>query len=145
MLGFWVNAKLTRKQNINKHLLKTKTMAKRTGPTSTETRKLIADLKKLSTKEKVELWRRLANDLLKSTRQRREANIYKINESTRDGEIAVVPGKVLSEGELSKKITVAAFKFSDKAKEKINKIGKAISLQQLIKDNPKGKKCRIIG
>ena len=120
-------------------------MTVRTGPTSTATKKLIVDLKRLSTKEKVNLWRRLADDLLKSTRQRREANIYKINECTRDGEIAVVPGKVLSEGELNKKITVAAFKFSEKAKQKINKIGKVISLQQLIKDNPKGKKCRIIG
>lgn len=120
-------------------------MVKRTGPTSTVTRKLIADLKKLATKEKVNLWKRLAFDLEKSTRQRREANIFKIDKCTREGETAVVPGKVLSEGELNKKITIAAFKFSDKAKEKINKSGKAISLQQLMKENPKGKKCRIVG
>ncbi|MBI2148416.1 50S ribosomal protein L18e [Candidatus Woesearchaeota archaeon] len=120
-------------------------MAKRTGPTSLVLKKLIADLKSLSTKEKVKLWRRLAEDLSKSTRQRRKVNLYKIEKYTRDGEIAVVPGKVLSEGEINKKLTVAAFKFSDKAREKINKTGKAISIQQLMKENPKGKKVRILG
>ena len=117
----------------------------RTGPTNPITKKLIADLRSLSTKEKVKLWSRLADDLSKSTRQRREVNLYRINDNVKDNEIVVVPGKVLSEGNLDKKITVAAFNFSSQAKEKINKIGKAISLQQLIKDNPKGKNIRIIG
>ena len=31
------------------------------------------------------------------------------------------------------------------SEEKINKIGKAIKLQDLMKENPKGKKVRIIG
>ncbi len=120
-------------------------MAKRTGPTNLVLRKLIADLKSLSTKEKVKLWRTLANYLESSTRQRREVNVYKINKYTKEGETALVPGKVLSEGELTKKVTVAAYRFSDKAKNKINKVGKAITIHQLIKDNPKGKKVRILG
>ena len=120
-------------------------MAKRTGPTNLALRKLIADLKSLSTKEKVKVWRTLANYLGASTRLRREVNIHKINKNIKDGEVAVIPGKVLSEGELTKKVTVAAFRFSEKAKQKINKVGKAISLQQLMKENPKGKKVRIFG
>lgn len=120
-------------------------MAKRTGPTNLVLKKLIADLRTLSNKEKVSLWTRIADDLNKSTRQRRNVNIYRINKNTKEGETALVPGKVLSEGELTKKTTVAAFRFSDSAKNKINKIGKAISLQQLMKDNPKGNKVRIIG
>ncbi len=119
-------------------------MAKRTGPTNPQLKKLIADLRSLSTKEKVSLWGRLADDLSRTTRQRREVNLYRIN-NAKEGETAVVPGKVLSKGDLNKKTTVAAFRFSEKAKEKINKTGKAISLQQLMKENPKGKKCRIIG
>lgn len=117
-------------------------MAKRTGPTNPQLKKLIADLRSLSTKEKVNLWKRLADDLSRSSRQRREANLYRINKYTKEGETAVVPGKVLSKGELNKKITVAAFRFSEKAKEKISK---AVSLQQLMKENPKAKNCRIIG
>jgi len=120
-------------------------MAKRTGPTSLALKKLIADLKSLSTKEKVNIWRTVANYLEDSSRRRREVNVYKINSVVREGEIALVPGKVLSEGELTKKTTVAAFKFSDLAKAKINKIGKAITIQQLMKDNPKGKRVRILG
>ena len=117
----------------------------RTGPTNLITKKLIADLRSLSTKEKINVWRRLANDLAKATRQRREVNLYRINDNIKDGEIAAVPGRVLSEGNFNKKVTVAAFNFSNKAKEKINKTGKAVSIQQLMKDNPKGKKVRIIG
>lgn len=120
-------------------------MAKRTGPTSVVTKKLIADLKSLTTKEKVAVWRTLANYLETSTRQRREVNLYKIDRYARDGEIVVVPGKVLSEGEFTKKVTVAAFKISESAKEKISKTGKVVSIQQLMKDNPKGKKVRILG
>ncbi len=59
-------------------------MAKRTGPTSISSKKLIADLKSLSTKEKVNVWRALAKYLEISTRQRREVNLYKIDTYARD-------------------------------------------------------------
>ena len=72
-------------------------------------------------------------------------NIYKIDQHTRDGEIALVPGKVLSMGALTKKLTVAAFQFSQEAREKINGVGKAITIQELVKENPAGKNVRIIG
>ena len=120
-------------------------MVVKSGPTNLGLKKLIADLRSLSTKEKVGLWKRLANELSKSTRSRREVNLYTINETIRDGEIAVVPGKVLANGEFTKKVTVAAFRFSAKAKESINNVGKTITIQQLMKDNPKGKKVRILG
>ena len=102
---------------------------------------LILNLKKT----KAKIWLRVASDLEKPTRIRREVNLYKINKSTRDGETAVVPGKVLAIGNLEKPITVAAFRFSADAKEKINKKGKAISIAELLKSNPKGSKVRIIG
>ncbi len=120
-------------------------MSKRTGPTTLELRNLIFELKKLASKQKIKLWKRIAEDLEKPTRIRREVNLYKINKYTRKDEIALVPGKVLSMGNLDKKITIAAYKFSKQAEEKINKIGKAISIKELIKENPKGRKIRIIG
>jgi len=120
-------------------------MAKRTGPTNLYLKNLILELKRLSSQKNIKLWKRIAKDLSKSTRQRREVNIYKINKYCRDNEIAIVPGKVLSMGELDKKLTIAAWNFSSKAKEKINKKGKAISIQELMKTNPEGKKVRIIG
>lgn len=58
----------------------------------------------------------------------------------------MIPGKVLSSGSLTKKITVAAWAFSEKAKEKIQKAGgECISIEELIKRNPKGSNIRIIG
>ncbi len=120
-------------------------MAKVTGPSSSELKRLIIDLRKLSTKEGVNLWKRIANDLSRPRRIRREVNIGSIDKHIRDGEIAIVPGKVLSEGDMNNKTTVAAYRFSEEAKNKINKNGKAIHIRELMKDNPKGKKVRIIG
>lgn len=106
---------------------------------------LIIELRKLGVKEKSNLWKRLASDLSRSTRQRREVNVEKINQYAREGETVVVPGKVLAEGEAGKKLTVAAWAFSEAAKAKISKKGKAMTIAQLMKENPKGKKVRILG
>ena len=64
---------------------------------------------------------------------------------TKEGDIVLVPGKVLSMGELNKNVTVAGWRFSKSAEEKINRKGKAITIQELMKQNPEGKKVRIIG
>ena len=117
-------------------------MVKRTGTQLKSLKELIIDLKKTD----VAIWKRIAKDLEKPTRIRREANLYKIDKFARKDESVVVPGKVLSIGEISKPITIAAFRFSDEAKRKISdKKGKAISIAELLKTNPKGSKVRIIG
>ncbi|HEC86656.1 MAG TPA: 50S ribosomal protein L18e, partial [Thermoplasmatales archaeon] len=73
-------------------------------------------------------------------------NISKIDRYIKDDEIALVPGKVLSAGNMSKKVIVAAWSFSEKAREKILKAGgKCISIEELVKTNPKGKNVRILG
>lgn len=105
---------------------------------------LIKDLKHLAIKEKVPLWNRIAEELGKSTRSRREASVGKIDKHAREGEIAIVPGKVLSDGEMTKKIFVAAFNFSERARMKINRHGKAMSIRELMKQGAKGKRVRII-
>ena len=113
--------------------------------TNIQLRKLIASLKKLSNAENVKVWDALAKDLSKPTRIRRHVNLTRLNAYVKDGETVVVPGKVLGTGGLSKELTVAAWRFSDSAFEKINKAGKAISIEELMKKNPKGSKVRIIG
>lgn len=118
---------------------------KRTGPTNPYLMDLINELKDLSRKQNVQIWNRIAEDLEKPTRKRRAVNIYRIDKYTKNDETAVVPGKVLSIGNLNKKIKVAAFQFSNQAKEKINLVGKAITIKELIKENPQGRKVRIIG
>ena len=121
-------------------------MVKRIGPQNLELKNLIEDLKILGNKEDVRLWKRIADDLERPTNARRKVNLYKIDKHTREGETALVPGKVLSLGNLTKKRTIAAYQFSDNALIKINESkGKAISIKELMKENPKGKKVRIIG
>ena len=106
---------------------------------------LVNELKKKSLDEKVKIWKRIASDLEKPTRQRRIVNLSNVNANTKDNEIVIVPGKVLGSGELDHKITVAAFAFSESALEKINKMGKTMTIKQLMETNPKGSKVRIIG
>ena len=120
-------------------------MVKRTGPSNQNLKKLIQELKEKSLAEGVKLWKRIAHDLEKPSRQRRTVNIYKIDQFAKDGETIIVPGKILSVGQLTKKLNVAAYNFSKEAEQKINKTGKLITIQQLVKDNPKGKKVRILG
>ncbi|MDO8556179.1 MAG: 50S ribosomal protein L18e [Nanoarchaeota archaeon] len=113
-----------------------------TGPSNTVTKQLIIQLQQLGRKQKVPLWHRIAEELSRPTRQRREVNVHAINACIQDGEIALVPGKVLGDGELTKKVKVAAFKFSSAAEAKIKD---RLSIQELMQQNPKGKNVRIVG
>ncbi|MFH1506117.1 MAG: 50S ribosomal protein L18e [archaeon] len=106
---------------------------------------LVKELKKLSIEQKVNFWKRIAKDLEKPTRQRRTVNVWKIDKYAKDNETVIVPGKVLGTGELNKKVNVAAFNFSDEAVSKISKNGKTLSIEELMKSNPKGKGVRILG
>ena len=106
---------------------------------------LIAQLKKASIDNKVNLWKRVALDLEKPTRSRRIINIYKLSKYSKENDFVVVPGKVLGEGELNHKLNVAAYNFSDEALKKIQGKGKAMTLLELVKTNPKGKNVKILG
>ena len=118
---------------------------KRTGPTNQQLRKLVDDLRDLASKDNTKIWTRIANDLEKSTRNRRVVNLSRINRFVKENESIIVPGKVLGSGILDHKVTVAAFNFSKSAVEKINKNGSCLSIKELIEKNPTGKGIRIIG
>ena len=106
---------------------------------------LIETLKEKSRANNAPAWKRLAKELEKPARQRRSVNLYKVAKYCRDGEIAVVPGKLLGVGELDKPVTIAAFSFSKEAKSKVAKQGKALSIAELLEKHPKAEKVRIIG
>ena len=121
-------------------------MSKRTGPTNIVLQSLIQELKKRSKEQSVNLWKRVAIDLEKPTRQRRVVNLSSISRYTKEDEVIVVPGKVLGAGSLEHKLTISAFQFSNGAKEKIEKVGaKIVPLLELSKENPTGKGIRIVG
>lgn len=121
-------------------------MVKRTGPTNQYLVETIDLLRKKSINTKEKIWKRIAKDLEKPTRSRRAVNLSKINMATKENELVVVPGKVLGSGELKHPLTIAAWNFSDGALEKMKQArAKAIYINELMNDNAKGKRIRIIG
>jgi large subunit ribosomal protein L18e len=119
---------------------------KRTGPTNQHAQELIASLRKESATQKAGLWSRIAQDLEMPTRKRRVVNLSRLNRFTKANETIIVPGKVLGSGMLEHSIVVAAFSFSQGAKERIEQAkGKCLTIPELLRQNPKGKDIRIIG
>ena len=113
------------------------------GPTNQHTKQLIIELEQLAVSKKAPIWKKCAYILSKPTRQRPEVNLYKISASK--AKVVVVPGTVMSIGQLESAVTVAAFKFTSQAKEKIqNAKGKAITISELAKANPTGKDIVIL-
>ncbi len=106
---------------------------------------LIKFLKKVSREHKAKIWRTIAEYLERPRSQKVEVNLSKINRYTSDGDVVVVPGKVLGAGVLEHKITIAAFAYSEQARRKIIESGsRAITIEELVSENPKGSGVKII-
>ena len=121
-------------------------MAKKNSKTNPALINLIQDLKKQSNINDVMIWKDIAIRLEKPLRNWPEVNLDRIDKYINKNETALVPGKVLSTGNLTKKVSIAAWSFSEKSEEKIKKAGgKTMSIEELLKSNPKGKDIRILG
>jgi large subunit ribosomal protein L18e len=119
---------------------------KKLKTTNPELKELIIFLKKQSRENKANIWRTIAERLAKSRRTRVAVNLSRINRYTQKSETVAVPGKVLGSGEIEHPVTIAAFAFSEKAKEKIIAAkGKCLSFSDLIKKKPTGSDVKIIG
>ena len=102
-------------------------------------------VKTLIASKKNDKWLVVASIASYPRRSRVEVNLDKLNEDADDKKMNVVPGKVLSQGTLTKKVNVCALAFSEKAKEKIlNAGGKVSLLADEIKSNPEAKDINII-
>ena len=112
-----------------------------TGPQDINVRRLIRELENT----KIKIWRVIADTLKKARRKRVEANIGRINRVTKDGDVIVVPGKVLGAGNLERKITIGALTWSEKAEKIVNDAGSSlITLDKMIEKYPNGSNVRII-
>jgi large subunit ribosomal protein L18e len=88
---------------------------------------------------------RVAELLSRPARRRPEVNLSKINRHASDGDIVLVPGKVLGSGRLNKKVTVAAFTFSAGAAEKIASAGgRILTLRDAVSEVQDYSKVKII-
>lgn len=90
-------------------------------------------------------WQKIAGILTNSTRKNMYFNLNEISNQIKDEKIVLIPGKVLSQGEINKKIKIIALNFSEKAKEKLLKSSCEVSdILNEIKSNPDFKDIKIL-
>ena len=95
--------------------------------------------------KKSENWFEVAKIISSPRRKRIVMNLDEINKVAKEGEHILVPGKVLSKGNVDKKIKIIASDISEVAKEKLEKA--KISYTNMldeIKNNPEAKGLRIL-
>jgi large subunit ribosomal protein L18e len=90
-------------------------------------------------------WIRVAEILSGPRKNRTNLNLEELNKKVEKEKSVVIPGKILSQGELDKKIKVVALSFSEKAKEKLNKAGsETLTILEEIKKNSEAKGIKIL-
>ena len=108
--------------------------------------KTIADLKEASRKNEAPLWRSIAMRLEGPARNWPSVNVSKLEYNIDKNGKAIIPGKLMGTGIITKKMTVAAYSFTTSAKDKIQSAGgKCLTYNELIKSVPKGTNIVVIG
>ena len=108
--------------------------------------RMAKDLKKASLKNDAPIWAKLAEFALKPSAARRDINLNRIGQLTKENDTVVFPGKVLGTGNVPHKITLYSFSISNSAAAKIlENGGKIISYSNLIEQNPTGKGVVLLG
>jgi len=104
------------------------------------------DLKKAAKANEAPIWAKLAEYALKPSIARRDINLNRIGQLTKENDTIVFPGKVLGTGNIPHKITLCSFSISNSAASKITENGgKLITYSDLIKQNPTGKGVVLLG
>ncbi len=113
--------------------------------TNPQLQKVVSELRRISRKNKAPIWEKVADLLCNPRRSRIEINVGQIERYISKGDVIAIPGRVLGSGTIESKVTVAAHKFTNQAKEKIEKAGgKCFSLLELAEKYPKGSGVRIM-
>jgi len=103
----------------------------------------IIELLRLAGKNKT--WMPLAKIISSSARKYSSVNLEQIDEKTEIGDTVVIPGKVLSAGNLTKKIKICALTISESARTKLKETKSEFSsITDEIKLNPKAAGIKLI-
>jgi len=95
--------------------------------------------------KKNDKWVEISGMISGPRRNRIDVNLTDLNKESKDGDKMLVPGKVLSQGEIDKKIKVVALGFSERAREKLLKKGCEVkSILEEIKSNPSAEGIKIL-
>ncbi|MDP3881822.1 MAG: 50S ribosomal protein L18e [Nanoarchaeota archaeon] len=116
--------------------------------------KIKKDLKKKTNPELVNIidlarkqkaWLPLAKILAGPTKNYADYNLKDLNEKVSAGDTALIPGKILSGGDLDKKVKLCALSFSKSAADKLKKAKiEFCTISDEIKNNPDAKGIKII-
>lgn len=95
--------------------------------------------------KKQKAWQSIAQAVSGSRKKYSSVNLGRINEECESGDTIIIPGKVLGNGDLNKKIKICAIYFSSSAIHKIkDSKSEMIKLVDEIKNNPSAKGVKII-
>jgi large subunit ribosomal protein L18e len=86
---------------------------------------LASGIERKGKKSKAGVWSDVSRKLSGSRNNRRAVNVGEIDRASKDNSSVIVAGKVLGGGNISHKVTVAAFAFSKEARGKILQSGGA--------------------
>jgi len=119
-------------------------MAHSIAKDNSELVRLIVELRRAARAHDAPIWATAADRLERSRHQVVPVNVGHLERLVAAEETVLVPGKLLAEGKLSKKLTVAAFAYSKEARSKIHAAGGvAISVHDLLKTKPDGAGVRL--
>ncbi len=106
---------------------------------------ILNELRRASKKYDAPIWRYVRELMDRPKRRRVSVNLSKINRYSSEGDVVVVPGKVLGAGNIDHRITIAAYDFSLTAYTKLREAGCMIlTIPELIQRFPKGSGVKII-
>jgi ribosomal protein L18E len=90
-------------------------------------------------------WREVAQMLSSPRSNYATKNLFEIDAETKAGDTVIVVGKILSKGDLTKKLRICALAVSAKAEEKIKaQKSEIISIEEEMKKNPKAEGIKIL-
>lgn len=103
---------------------------------------LVSTIRELKKKDS---WLDVAGVLSGPRRKRLEINLSELDNKVADGETVLFPGKILSEGEMTKKIKIIALNFSKRAEEKLKNFKcETVLIEDELNKNPEAKGIKIL-
>jgi len=121
--------------------MKSKTFIKKQTSKKTNS-ELVETIKNARNNKK---WMNVAGLISSPRKNHLSINLSKLDRDSKEGESVLIIGKILSEGDITKKIKVIALGFSKGAKEKLlNAKCDVVTINEEIKSNPEFKGVRIL-
>src|SRR3989344_1421301 len=99
----------------------------------------------IASKSGSQFWFNVAKLLSGPTRWQSSINLSDIDRKTKAGDTVIIPGKVLSQGELTKKVRICALSISNPAFEKLKETkSEFATIKQEIEKNKKAEGLKIM-